>query len=243
MVHRMNRAAGILAALLLIVAWPAFAQTDTPTETPTDTETPTVTQTPTITPTATNTPTVTNTPTRTFTITRTFTPTSTNTPTATFTKTPIPTNTTVFTKTVTPTKTNTPTNTPLFTSTVTPTPTCGPLKDVRGVWNNSMCALACPTASVPCIGTPVPASSDFGNTKTVTCFGGSTAVQVVCWQDLNSPQSKTPIAVGTPLACPGAYYSFTDDFAFCACKVTTPVATPVSCYIDRTGQGTVHWEN
>lgn len=251
MVHRMNRVAALLAGVCLFCATSAFAQTAT--ETPTETETPTITETPTETPTATNTPTetstptqtftATNTPTRTFTITRTFTPTSTNTPTATFTKTPIPTNTTAPTKTVTPTKTNTPTNTPIFTSTPTPTPTCGPLKDKRGIWNNSMCNVACPTVSVPCLGTPVPASNDFGRRKTAFCAGGATTVQIYCWQHLGSPQNPTPVAVGTPFACNTGFVSWDDDFSDCACSVSTPVATPVSCWIDRIGDATVHWEN
>lgn len=227
----------ILAVAVLFSASVAFAQ-DTPTETPTSTETPT----PTATSTSTDTPTATNTPTATATKTDTPTPTSTKTPTPTktptATKTAIPTNTAKFTATLTPTKTDTPTQTPIFSTTVTPTPTC-PSKDIRGIQNASLCNQVCPTATgtpgvfVPCVGTPVVTSNDFGETKTVTCFGATTTVQIECYHSLNSPYSNTPYTVGTPISCPGGFWSFEDDHQYCACKVQTPSATPISCYLDR----------
>lgn len=240
----MTRFALVLAAVLLL-AGPAVAQeTETPTESPTTTETPTAT----VTRTQTNTATATRTPTQTNTRTSTITPTPTKTDTPT--KTPIFTKTSVVhgTATQTPTRTITPTATVTPTASVTNTPTCGPRKDVRGIANASFCQEVCPTATgtpgvfVPCVGAKVPASNDFGRTKTMTCFGATTTVQVQCYHSLAGAWDSAPIAVGTPVACPDAFFTWEDDHQYCACAVQTPGATPVSCFIDRSSDAVNHIE-
>lgn len=241
MVFSMTRGL-ILAVAVLFSASVALAQ-DTPTETPTSTETPTAT----LTFTATVTPTATSTATGTKTPTGTNTPTSTKTETPT--KTPIPTNTAKPASTATPTVTLTPTVTVTLTPSLTPTATCGPRSDIRGIANASLCQQVCPTATgtpgvfVPCSGTPVPASNNFGETKTMTCFGATTTIQVECFQSLINPYSNTPIPVGTPVSCPNSHLTWEDDFAWCACAVQTPGATPVTCYIDRSPQMVNHSED
>lgn len=247
----MTRFALVLAAVLLL-AGPALAQeTETPTESPTPTETPTATNTASMSPTPSLTPTPSMTVTRTATNTRTSTITPTPTKTDTPTKTPIFTKTSVVhgTATQTPTRTITPTASVTPTGTQTNTPTCGPRKDVRGIANASFCQEVCPTATgtpgvfVPCVGAKVPASNDFGETKTMTCFGATTEVQVECFHSLNGAYDSDPIAVGTPVSCPGGFLTWEDDHQYCACAVLTPGPTPISCFVDRGPQLTNHSED
>lgn len=99
--------------------------------------------------------------------------------------------------------------------------------------NNSYCNAQFAT---PYAGTPVPASNDIGETKTMYC-SGATAVQVQCFPHNTN---ELPVLVGTPVTCatPG-YSSWTDDFMYCQCKVTTPIPTPgtLNCWIDRVPDG------
>lgn len=227
--------------------------TETPTETPTHTPTDTPTETPTRTPTSTITQTFTRTPSRTPSVTVTVTPTRTptNTPTPFFIKTATRTASATRTATVptaTPTST-VPTATPTetLTPTVTMTPACGPLVDKRGVPDNSICNSTRATATPGTNGTPVPAANEpYGRLKTMACEGAGT-VQVECYPHANanldgtfgSPSQwwPTPIAVGTPVACPG-FFSFEDDFQFCMCTETTGT-TALTCNIDRLPDATI----
>jgi len=194
--------------------------TPTPSTTPTNTPTSTATNTPTRTPTPTKTPTITQTVAATETPTRT--PTPSRTPTVTVTNTP--------TITFTPSRTHTGTPTVSRTPTISPTPTCGPLNDKRGNPDNSLCNVSC--AATPCpLGTPVPAYNEpFGSRKTVTCEGSGQSVQTLCYPHVGY-YSRTPIPVGSPIACPG-YLGFDETFEQCLCQIVSGTGA-VSCWVDR----------
>lgn len=244
---------GFLAALLTTAhaQTPTDTPTNTPTDTPTDTPTltPTLTFTPTLTSTPTLTPTVTVTPTITLTWTPggpatqtvTSTPSRTRTPTVTRTITQTPTITQTRTITQTPTRTRTFTATPTLTRTptitqtptITKTPSFYPVVDRRGNPNASLPNVCCPTP--PCRGTPVPAEQPFGDRKTASCVvysGSGCTVQVRCIPHSGFWAPPTPLAVQTPISCPG-FTSFPETFESCFEEITGGTNCCVGGWIDR----------